>query len=162
MRMKRGAWLLLVIWCAVVVGGGVVFSKNIFQMTNLDLYYLNTTRGYVENQTVARASYNKITFYLNHYLDNFFAGIDINYFFFGGHPREVPGGNNDFKINYWLIYLFLFGVYDQFLNRETRIVALYFITLLVVSWFSIDALWFLLVPFVYLTVLYPIRALWKK
>lgn len=131
-------------------------------MSNLDLYYLNTTRGYIENQTIARVNYNKVTFYLNHYLSNFFAGVDPNYFFFGGHPREVPGGNNDFKINYWLTYLFIFGVYDQFLNKETRIVLVYGITLLIVSWFSIDMLWWTLVPFLYLSILYPLRRIWKK
>lgn len=149
-------------WVVAIFVSGLLMRRNIFERGVLDLYQLNTSRGYVENPLLGRMSYNKATFYFRRYLNNFFSGTDPNYFFFGGHPREVPGGNNDQKISYWLLPLFLVGVYEQLLNREYRIILLYALTLLLVSWFSVDSLWWLLAPFWYLTILYPIRDLWKK
>lgn len=153
---------LSVLWLILVFGAGVYFGQNIFQVTNLQTIAFNTSKGYVENRVIARLAYNKFTFYTNRYLTNFFAGLDPNYFFFGGHPREVPGGNNEMKISYWLLPFFLLGIYEQLLAREVKILIAYLATLGVASFFAVDTLWFFLVPFWYLTILYPLRPLWKK
>lgn len=153
---------ILASWFLLVLIAGFYLGKNIFQVTDIETIAFNTSRGFVENRFLARVSYNKFTFYTNRYLTNFFAGFDPNYFFFGGHPREVPGGNNEMKISYWLLPFFLLGAYEQLERREKRIIIPYVLTLSIVSFFSIDAFWWSLVLFWYLTVLYPLRTLWKK
>ena len=153
---------LILVWSLFVIFVGVSSGKNIFQNSKTDLYFLNSKKVLVENDFLGRLSYNKAGLYFNKYLDNFFAGLDPNYFFFGGHPREVPGGNNDIKISYWLIPLFFLGIYGQFVRKEKLILEIYLISLFLVSWFSIDSLWWILVSFIYLTIFYPVRLLWKK
>lgn len=153
---------LIFCWLTVVLVFGLISKKNIFQATNLDLYYFNTIKGELPNSLISRITYNKFTFYATRYLNNFFEGLDVNYFFFGGHPREVPGGNNEVKISYWLSPFFFLGLLKQLFVKEMRVIYLYGLTLLVVSWFSVDALWWLLAPFWYGVSVYPLRELWKK
>lgn len=159
--VSRGT-IVIFCWLTMVFVLGYSSKLNIFKTTNLDIYYFNTLKGDLPNSLMARLDYNKFTFYAKRYLDNFFEGTDINYFFFGGHPREVPGGNNEVKISYWLLPFFLLGLFKQLLVKEMRIISLYGLTLLAVSWFSVDALWWLLAPFWYGVIVYPLRELWKK
>ncbi len=160
--VKRTFPYFIGLWALVVIFAGISAKVNIFRSSDVETYLTNTKKGYLENSFLARVSYNKVTFYFNRYLDNFFAGVDPNYFFFGGHPREVPGGDNSLKVSYWLIPFFLFGVYEQIRAKEKKIFFVYLLTLVLVSWFSTDKLWWYLVPFIYLTMLYPLKRLWKK
>ena len=150
------------LWIVLVAAAGLFWGRNIFVVSNLDQYYSNTASGYLENSVMAKLSYNKLTFYLNRYLDNFFSGADPSYFFFGGHPRETPGGNNEMKISYWLLPFFILSVIEQMLNQQWRILGLYGITLAIVAFFSVDALWWVLTPFWYAVVIYPFKELWRK
>ncbi len=147
-------------WIVVILIAGLISGRSIFKVSNLDQYYFNTASGYLESSPLSKISYNKFTFYLNRYLDNFFVGVDPSYFFFGGHPRETPGGSNRMTVSYWLIPFFILSVYEQMEKKEWRVMALYGLTLAVVSLFSVEALWRLLVPFWYGVVIYPFRKLW--
>lgn len=56
--------------------------------------------------------YNKTTIYFDRYLKNFFSLLNINGYFFGGHPREdVSGKVFRFKIFWILVIPFVIGLW---------------------------------------------------
>jgi len=150
------------IWLLSVLTAGIILGRNIFEVSDIDRIAFNSSKGHIENRLTGRLAYNKLTFYTGRYLNNFFAGLDPNYFFFGGHPREIPGGDNRIKAPYFLLPFFIFGLWEQARNKDKRIGGVYLTTLGLVSFFAIDALWWALAPFWYLTIVYPLRGLWKK
>lgn len=150
------------IWLLLTIAIGLNGKTNIFQSSDLDLYKFNKTRSYIEPRFAAKISYNRLSFYIGRYLNNLLTGSDINYFFFGNHPREVPGNDNKMRVNYWLLPYFLIGIYEQIQARDKRTFLSYCLILFIASFFSIDELWWTLAPFIYLIILYPLRFIWRE
>lgn len=152
-----GLWLGCLIWLGIALG------KNSFKTDNLDWYFLNQRRGYYENAVLGKLNQNKPTMYMNLYLEQFFTGLDPNYYFYGNHPREISGASNKVRIFYPLIILFIYGLYKQLRNNDSRIAVGFLTTLVVVSLFGIDQFWWSLVIWIYASMLYPfLKSVWAK
>lgn len=77
----------------------------------------------LDTSPVKRFYYNKATIYFNRYTANFFGLLDINSYFFGGHPREdVSGRVFRLKIFWLLVLPFFLGLWRMRLGRKWLVV----------------------------------------
>lgn len=60
---------------------------------------------------LARTFHNKARLYIDKFNSNFFALIDLNNYFFGNHPRQVPGAQNSERFPFLSVFFFLFGLF---------------------------------------------------
>lgn len=151
--MTRLLVFCVFLWMGIVLMIGVWSKSSIFRMENLDLYWINTKRGYIENSWLGKIIQNKATFYSSNYFNNFFTGLDPNYYFFGGHPRETADSDRSVKFPFYFLPLILLGLMGAIQNRIGWEIFYFFGTLSVVSFFDINRLWWLLLPaFVGLTL----------
>lgn len=130
-------------------------KSNIFRIGPNELYFINQTRAYYPT-TVGKYFQNKLHLYLGHYLQNISYGLDVNYYFFGSHPRERAGHTETKWLSSLLLPFFIFGLFRQFKNRHYEF-TIYFLTALgIISIFDFDQLAFLLIPFVLFNTLWGI------
>ncbi len=87
------------------------------------------------NVLSARIFQNKGRIYLNKFVNNFFALIDPNNYFFGFHPRPiVPDNKNIFKFPFIAIIFFFYGLYAfQKYKYRSRLMVFSFLMLLILS-----------------------------
>lgn len=138
-------------------------SKSVFYLEELDIYNLNIRRSYYSGDLVGRFAENKPLKFLTNYKQNFFQGIDPNFYFFANHPRERGGISEFEKLSPIFIPLFLIGVID-YLRR--RIYQPFYYSLFTLSLIStggmIDNFSYLLFPFFALSIYHGIYLLCMK
>lgn len=124
------------------------FPKTIFNISELDIFYLNERRSNYPNQTVARIFENKVALIAYQYQKNVFDGLDLNLYFFASHPRERPGIAEKERFSWLFLPMFLSGVYYQVKRRQYWALFYFISTLFFCSFFvNIDKYLFLLYPF---------------
>jgi hypothetical protein len=116
---------LLVIFLIVI---GVWFVSLLRQPSHWDLatiFYSPTTeerrifneKKGLDTSRIKVFYYNSFTIYLNRYSDNFFSLLDINGYFFGGHPREdIADKTFRIKIIWLFIFPFIVGLWKLRIN----------------------------------------------
>lgn len=122
--------------------------ETIFKLTPEDILQINTRRSYYPNQLLGKIFENKLVFYLDKYEENFFQGLDLNFYFFANHPRERVGVVEK-EIFFWFwLPLFLVGIVTSFKKSLWMPSFLSFFVLLTISVFSkFDNFVILLIPF---------------
>jgi len=124
-------------------GGNVIFNLD-----ELEKYTINTRRLYYENITLGRFYENKIFYIFRNYQKNFFQGLDLNYYFFGNHPRERAGIKEIKKISFIFLPLFLVGLYSFIRKKSYLFLYYFFFSLITASFYTpIDIYSFLFFPF---------------
>lgn len=122
-------------------------TSTIFSFKPGELFSLNERRGEYPHPLIGKIFENKISQYFYHYQTNIFYGLDINYYFFGSHPRERAGYSEFNRLPWWLLPFFILGVYWQVKHRQYELIIYFLITLLTISFFNTDIYSFLLLPF---------------
>lgn len=121
---------------------------NVFRLDNLEIYTINQRRTYYSNKTLARLMENKVCRYAFNYQKNFFEGLDLNYYFFGTHPRERVGVKEIKKFSFAFLPFFIYGAFVQLKSKRWYSFVYFTLVLIVASFFSpIDAFSFLFLPF---------------
>jgi hypothetical protein len=65
----------------------------------------------IPNRTFARVVQNKYTVFLDKFSNNLFINLDLNNYFFSFHPRETANYQNLNKFPFFVLPIFLFGLY---------------------------------------------------
>lgn len=83
-------------------------------------------QGYLyPNIYLSRLFQNKPSIYIDRFLFNFFSLTDINNYFFGFHPRQIPVENQNLqKFPFLCVIFFLIGLYRAVLKRKLLLVTL--------------------------------------
>lgn len=136
---------------------------TIFRINPEDIQQINTRRSYYPNQIVGKIFENKPGFFLDKYKENFFQGLDLNYYFFANHPRERIGIQEKEKI-YWIwLPVFLIGLIWSLKNFILLPGLIFLGTLSLVSFFTkIDNFNLVLMPFFILNIFYGLKRLILK
>lgn len=119
--------------CVIFIFGGKNFKDNsIFYHSRDDEQYV-LREGYLYPTVwMSRLFQNKPSIYLDRFKSNFFALSDPNNYFFGFHPREIEGENQNLqKFPSLAILFFLFGLYFLPSDRRWRFIALSLFSLVV-------------------------------
>lgn len=137
--------------------------RTIFKLNSEDIQQINTRRSYYSNQTLGKIFENKPGFFLDKYKENFFQGLDLNYYFFANHPRERAGVEEKEKI-YWIwLPIFLIG-FIWSLKKSFLLPSLIFLAIL--SFVSIfagaDGFNLILVPFFIINIYLGLKILILK
>lgn len=107
---------------------------------NTSLNYINPTEEYLLNARRVQMSsisfsiaglkinpnlgkflQSRQAFMIYKFQENFFRSLDINEYFFAGHPREREGIREFEKFNFMLFPLFILGLYMAIIKRYTRL-----------------------------------------
>jgi len=137
--------------------------RTIFRLSSQDIQEINTRRSYYPNQTLGKIFENKPGFFLNRYKENFFQGLDLNYYFFANHPRERVGLQEKEKI-YWIwLPVFFIGFFWS-LKKSILLPNFIFLVILSVAGFftRIDNFNLFLVPFFLWNIFYGLKKLFLK
>jgi hypothetical protein len=92
---------------------------------------------------------------------NFLAQLDLNLYFFAGHPRERIGVDEYEKFPYILLPIFLIGLFFE-IKEKNKILLLFFIPLLVTALDKNQTDNFALFPFFAMTIFLGLTKLPKK
>lgn len=120
---------IVVLNSAIMLFCGVIFLLNFGTYKNLSIiprnaleeHYVNTKLSLYENKHEARLLNNKITSLGSKYLNNFFALVDFNNYFFSMHPREIVGENqNLMKYPYIYVFAFFTGIYYLKKSKDAK------------------------------------------
>lgn len=106
-----------VIFVIVIGGWGWSLWQNPSQWSLETIFYppvgeerrLFEEKKGLDTSSVKRLYYNKATIYLNRYTTNFFGLLDVNSYFFRGHPREDVSGRVFRSKVFWLLILPFFS-----------------------------------------------------
>lgn len=136
------------------------FPETIFSLDELDIYTINQNRSYFSYPLVGRIMENKGWRYLSKFKENFFQGLDLNYYFFANHPRERAGIKEREIFPWFSLPLFLFSVYLQ-LKEKRYFGMIYFLTILVfISLFkNFDSYFYYLLPYFIYSFIYLVLRL---
>lgn len=148
-KFKYGVFLIPLI----VIVFSFSFSDTIFKKDQLEIITINKRRGYYQNQFLAKIFENKVNRYFFNYQKNLFEGADLNYYFFGTHPRERPGVKEIEKLSFVFLPFFLLGLYLQIKTRTFLSIFYFLFSLFLASFFRpIDIYSFLFFPFIVLSI----------
>lgn len=137
--------------------------RTIFKLNPEDIQQINARRSYYSNQTLGKIFENKPGFFLDRYKENFFQGLDPNYYFFANHPRERAGTAEKEKIYWFWLPVFLIG-FAWSLKNSILLPDLIFLGILAIAGFfsKIDNFNLFLVPFFLLNIFYGLKKLVLK
>jgi len=137
--------------------------RTIFKLNSEDIQQINTRRSYYSNQTLGKIFENKPGFFLDKYKENFFQGLDLNYYFFANHPRERAGIQEKEKIYWFWLPVFLIG-FVWSLKNSILLPDLIFLGILTLASFftRIDNFNLVLVPFFVLNIYFGLKRLILK
>lgn len=141
---KFAYFFCLLMILILVVQWKTTNNANLFYMDSTYQYNFNTRRGELssfnfnileKNITVNSGRFleNKLTFMLYKLQQNFFRSLDLNLYFFGGHPREREGVREFEKFSFLSLPFFLLGLVYIVKHRIWQIILSLFIPLIVVS-----------------------------
>ena len=88
------------------------------------------------NIPLARMFQNKANIFINKYFSNFFNLIDPNYYFFGSHPREIPGGQNYIRLPLLTLIPIFWFLYKGRARYKKNIILFLSLTLISLSFFT--------------------------
>ncbi len=114
------------------------------------------------NVYLARLFQNKAVIVTNKYFNNLFNILDLNYYFFGSHPREVVGGLNYTRLPLLTILPILWFLFiTQHPKKKTFLLSIS-IFILIISFFINHYVYdFILWPFFLLFIFYGLEDLIK-
>jgi len=130
----------------------IIFSFNykntVFNLSPEEIYFINQRRAYFPNLSVGKIYENKLFRFSFNYQKNIFEGLDINYYFFGTHPRERVGITEIRKFPFVYLPFFIVGLFSL-LKKQKFIYLLYFLSSIFLASFfrPIDIYSFLFFPF---------------
>lgn len=128
-------------------------EKSVYNFSNLEIYTINQRRTYYKGSAIAKFFENKGTRFLFNYQKNFFEGLDLNYYFFGTHPRERIEVKEIKKFSFLLLPLFLYGLYELVRGKKYLGLSYFVFSLSMASFFRpIDTFSFLFFPFFVTTI----------
>ncbi len=120
-KLKSFILVLGVLFLGIFFGGKNRIDRlTILGRNELDWHYLNTKRSLYDNRIEALLLQNKYVEVIDKYNKNLFLLIDPNNYFFGLHPRELVGDNqNLMKFPFLAIIPFFVGVINikKYKNR---------------------------------------------
>lgn len=150
-------WVGLIIHIAVLGLWGKVDLTQVFSFTNLETSTINLTRSFYPHQILGRGLENKGGVLLNRLGERLFESIDVNRFFFASHPRE-RGGVIEFEMfPFWLLPLFLLGMFN--IKLKYWLVAIFAVGVLGPRQGSV--IWVMVWP-VGLAIVWGIKLVWSK
>lgn len=125
------------------------YKNTVFNLSAEEIYFINQRRGYFPNLSVGKIYENKLFRFSFNYQRNLFEGLDINYYFFGTHPRERVGITEIKKFPFIYLPVFLLGLF-ALIKKHDYFYLLYFLfSLSIASFFRpIDIYSFLFFPFI--------------
>lgn len=156
-KSKKLGYLIL----AIIIAIGIFFAGQSFLGSSIFYFEHNDQQkvirqGYLyPNIYLARLFQNKPTIYLDRFWFNFFSLIDLNNYFFGFHPRQIPVENQNIqKFPFMSIFLFLGGIYLAIKKQKQLLFSVGWIVInlaLLKNFDKSDAvLWLLLCSIIYL------------
>lgn len=155
--IKKAKYLILLIPLLIILFSGD-FSKSIFNLTGEEIYFINTRRSYYQENFLAKALENKPLRYFYNYRKNMFEGLDLNYYFFGNHPRERVGIIEIKKFSFIFLPFFLYGLFLRIKKGNTFDILYFLFSISLASLFRpIDIFSFIFFPFIALNIYFGIR-----
>lgn len=123
-------------------------------LSDLSIYYINERRQYFSVPIIGKLLENKLTTAVEIWERNLFETLDLNAYFFAGHPRERLGGIDYPKFPFLLMPIFLTGLYSLVKKRCWGLLIHFAVIVVGLSFFTEAATWiFLFFPW-FITVNY--------
>lgn len=91
---------------------------------------------------------NKPDYFFNKFQQNLLQSLDLNLYFFGNHPREVPGNREFEKFSFLLIPFFIYGLFKIKLSPWKLLMILIPLTELILIGLNNHLGPFILFPFI--------------
>lgn len=119
-------FIILIIWQCIT-------TKNISLSINpTEEYLLNTRRvqmssisfniaGHKINPNLGKFLQGRQAFMVYKFQENLFRSLDVNEYFFAGHPRERAGIREFEKFNFMLFPFFVLGLYMAIIKKYTQL-----------------------------------------
>lgn len=153
--------ILLIPFLTIYFNKGV--SENIFELSQEEIFFINTRRSYYESKFSGKIFENKPLRFLYNYQKNLFQGIDLNYYFFGNHPRERVGIKEINKFSFLFLPFFLYGLFLNIKDKNVLVFLYFFVSLFLASLFKqIDTFSFLFFPFIVLNIYFGVREILSR